>query len=155
MPWHLTVPECLLQCQKLRKIFTGMSHKLLLYFTAISNVYRPFIWINYIYQVLSYSMDFKTPWKLWNPLSKAFSSKFRGSGRHSKYNYLQDRANFPKARARQIILIFNTAIIWNHHCTCTVYNSAIHSNRIAGIALQMPKFLPWPDISPPLLAGLW
>ena len=42
-----------------------------------------------------------------NPLSKAVSGEFYGSGGHSKNNYLQDWTNFHRSRAWQIFLIFN------------------------------------------------
>ena len=48
--------------------------------------------------------------ELWNPLSKAVPGKFHGSGGHSKRNCLQDRANFHRSRAWQIVLIINT--VW-------------------------------------------
>ena len=60
--------------------------------------------------VLSYSVDFKPAWELWNPLSKAVPGPFYGSGGHSKSNWLQGRANFHRCCAWQIILISNTAI---------------------------------------------
>ena len=45
-------------------------NKLLLSFMAISNVHRTHISNeNYIYYVLSYSVDFKAPREIWNPLS--------------------------------------------------------------------------------------
>ena len=49
--------------------------------------------------MLSYSVDFKAPWELWNPLSKAVPGNFHWSGRHSKCNCLQDRANFHRSQA--------------------------------------------------------
>ena len=42
------------------------------------------------------------------PLSKVVPAKFQGSGGHSKCNYSQDRANFHRSRAWQIVLNFNT-----------------------------------------------
>ena len=32
--------------------------------------------IHEIYQILPYSVDFKAPWELWNPLSKTVFCKF-------------------------------------------------------------------------------
>ena len=63
---------------------------------------------NYIYRVLSHSVDFKALQELWNPLSKAVPCKFHGYVRHSKCNCLQGRANCHRSRAWQIVLIFNT-----------------------------------------------
>ena len=57
---------------------------------VISYVYRSFIQIKLpSTKVLSYSVDFKAPWELWNPLSKAVPRKFHGFGGHSKCNRLQ------------------------------------------------------------------
>ena len=83
-------------------------YKLLLSFMVILDGYRSFILnktkstkfclvnscIYYachtcgIYQVLPYSVDFKAPQELWNPLSKAVPGKFHRSGGHCKYNCL-------------------------------------------------------------------
>ena len=50
-----------MQRQRLGKIFTGPTYKLLLRFIVISYVYRFFIpnKVTYIYKVMSYSVDFK------------------------------------------------------------------------------------------------
>ena len=49
---------------------------------------------NYINQVLStYSVDFKAPCELWNPLGKAVPSKFRRSVRHSKHTTVYNCPN--------------------------------------------------------------
>ena len=59
---HLSSLNACNQCQKLGKIFTGLTYKLLLSFTVIPEVYRSFIPNkNYIYQVLPYSVDSKLP----------------------------------------------------------------------------------------------
>ena len=93
----------LIQCHKLGKISSGPTYnKLSFSFPVISDVY-------YMHLVLSYSVDFKTPQELWNPLIKAVPGTFRGSAGHSKRTCLKDRANFHKFRAWQIVLIFNTA----------------------------------------------
>ena len=55
-------------------------------------------------------MDFKAPRELWNPLIKAVSGKFHGSGGHNKRISLQNQANVRRSRTRQIVLISNTAI---------------------------------------------
>ena len=59
---------------------------------------------------MSYLVEFKAPQELCNPPSKAVSGKFHTSGRQSKRNCLQNRANFQRSRALQIALIFNTAM---------------------------------------------
>ena len=53
-------------------------------------------------------MDFKAPLELRNPLSKAIPGKFHGSCWHSNRSYLQDRTNFHRSRAWQIVLILIT-----------------------------------------------
>ena len=55
-------------------------------------------------------MDFKAPWELWNPLSKAVHGKFLRPGRHSEHNWIQYLANFHRSRAWKIVLIFNSDI---------------------------------------------
>ena len=45
---------------------------------------------NYGYQALPFSVDFKVPRELWNPLIKAVPGEFHGSGGHS------ERANVDK-----------------------------------------------------------
>ena len=55
------------------------------------------------------TQGFQSSRDLWNPLSKAVPGKFHGFGRLSKYNCLQqDRANFHRSLAWQIVLVFNT-----------------------------------------------
>ena len=60
------------QCQKLGKIITGLTYKLLLSFTVISDVYRSFM---------------------------PNSTTFRGFAGHSNRNCIQDRAYFHGSRA--------------------------------------------------------
>ena len=62
-------------------------------------------------------MDFKAPRELRNPVSKAVLGKFQGACGHSKYNCLQDRANFHKSGAWQVVLIFNTVYMLYLNCT--------------------------------------
>ena len=57
--------------------------------------------------VQSYSMDFKAPGELWNPLIGAVPGKLHGSGRHSECKCLQDWANFYRSLSWQIVLIFS------------------------------------------------
>ena len=65
-------------------------------FMDISEVYMPLFQIKL--EVLSYSMDFKGPRELWNPLSKVVPGKFHGSGGQSTHRCLQDRAFFDRSR---------------------------------------------------------
>ena len=73
---------------------------------------------------MSYSLDFKAPQELWNPLSKAIPGKFHRFDGHSKCNCFQDQANFKRTRAWQIVLIFNTVLYitlglkWNDYHFC-------------------------------------
>ena len=69
-------------------------------------------------------MDFKAPQELWNPLSKAVPGKFHGSGGHSKCNCLQDRANFHRSQAWQIVRIFRQC------CSLPVVN-IVHVDALA------------------------
>ena len=66
-------------------------------------------------------MDYKAPQELWNPLSKAVPGKFHGAGEHSKYNCLQDQADFHRSRARQIVLIHKAAIYAYLQILCTKF----------------------------------
>ena len=61
----------------------------------------------YLLCIVSYSVDFKAHWELWNSLSKAILSKCDGSDGHSKGNSLQDWANFHRSRAWSIVLFFS------------------------------------------------
>ena len=70
----------------------------------------------HIYWVLPYSVDFKARAEFWNQLSKAVPVKFQGSGGHNEVNCLQDRANFRKSRAWQIVSIFNTVCVSIYFC---------------------------------------
>ena len=65
-------------------------------------------------------MDFKAPQELWNPPSKAVHGTLHGSDGHSKRNYLQDRANFHRSQAWQIVLIFNTDNIYVYIYICII-----------------------------------
>ena len=47
--------------------------------------------------------------------TKAVSGQFHGSGRHSKCNGSQDRANFHRSQAWQIVLIVNTVNMTHFH----------------------------------------
>ena len=68
----------------------------------------PLFQINLIW----YSVNFKTPRPLWKPQSKAVSDKFHVSGGHSKRKSLHNRVHFHRTPAWQIVLIFNTDILW-------------------------------------------
>ena len=56
-------------------------------------------------------MDFEAPQEHLNPLSQAVPGKFHGSGGQSKCNCFQDKANFYRSWAWQIVLIFNTTFM--------------------------------------------
>ena len=60
--------------------------------------------------MLPHSVDFKAPRQLLNLLSKAVPGRLNGSGEHIERNCLQDRANFHRFHAWQIVLICNAAI---------------------------------------------
>ena len=66
---------------------------------------------NYIYKVVSYSVNFKAPRELWYPLSKTIRGKFHGSAGGSIRNCLQVRANFHRSRAWQIVLILTLSSV--------------------------------------------
>ena len=74
-------------------------YTLLFIFTAIQMFIGPLFQAKLHLLVLSYSVYFKAPRELWNPLSKAEPGKFHGSCGRSKRNCLQDRANFLRSRA--------------------------------------------------------
>ena len=56
--------------------------------------------------------EFQTPQELWNPVSEAVLGKFHGCGGRIKRNCLPDRTSFHRYGARQIIIIFNTGIVY-------------------------------------------
>ena len=73
-------------------------YKFLVSFTDIFYIYESFIPnLNYIYEMLSCSVDFNEPQELWNAMSKALPSSFHWCDRQSKCNCLYDRANFHMA----------------------------------------------------------
>ena len=117
-PWHGNIVQITGPLWNLGKIFIGLTYMLLLSFTDISYVFRSIIpnKISFIEYCLTHCI---APQELWNPMIKAVHSKFHGSGRHSKCNFLQDRANFHRCRACQINLIFfNTAFQVRWHVIC-------------------------------------
>ena len=81
---------------------------------------------NCIYYLLSYSVDFKAPRELWNPLSEAVPGKFHGCGGHCKCNCLQVWVNFNIYRAWHFVLISNTVytISLESHPYLTVVKAA-------------------------------
>ena len=101
--------------QKMGKIFTGQMCKLLLSLTIFYGHFRYLQVLhskwNYNHYLLSYSMDFKAPQELWNPLSKAVPGEFHGSGRHDQCDCLLDQANFHRSQAWEVVLIFTTRCI--------------------------------------------
>ena len=72
-------------CQKLGKISTGLTYKLLLSFTVISDVYRCLFQTKLYLPSTVLLGGFQR--ELWNPLIKAVPGKFHGSRRHSKHNW--------------------------------------------------------------------
>ena len=119
----------------IRKNIYRSEHKLLLSFTAISDVCRSFRKKReeYIY-LLYYSVEFKAPRELWNSMSKkAVTGKFHGSGGHIKLNCLQDQANFHRSQAWQIVLIFNSGI-WQT-------GNDEHPNKRSGMILVQVKLV--------------
>ena len=105
-----------------KKIFTGPTHRLLLSFTVISEVYRSFIphktaftkycltqWIS------KFPGSFEIHWV------RQYQVNFMDrSGGHSKYKYLKDWVNFHRSHAWQIVLIFNTEFAHPHLSTCNI-----------------------------------
>ena len=90
--WLKTTLWCFMICQlksvsKIRKIFTGPTHRLLLSIMIVSGIYRSLI-----------------EWIKLHLLSTVLLSGFQGS----LWNCLQDQFNFHRSRSWQIILIFNT-----------------------------------------------
>ena len=82
--------------------------------------------------MLSYSVVFKAPRELWNPLSKAVSGEFHWSDRHSNWNRLQDGANFYRSWAG-LVLIFNTVPLVEATLTEmdeTIWQVSLGHNRI-------------------------
>ena len=94
---------------KNRKIFTGLTYKLLLRLTVISDVYRPFV------PNQTTLTKYRLTQLIWNPPSKAAPGIYCRSSGHSKHNCLQDRVNFHRSRAWQIVLSFNTAFNMFEH----------------------------------------
>ena len=99
---HVTM---LVQCQKLGKIFTGPTYKLILSFTVISDVYCSFM-----PNKTKFTKYCLTQWisdlpgrELWNPLSNAVLGKFHGSQLFIKLS------QFSQVSGMAIVLIFNTA----------------------------------------------
>ena len=96
--------------------------------------------------LLLYSVDFKTPRKLWNPLSKAITGKFHGSAGHSECNFLQQLTNFYMSPAWQIVIFFNTQLCslncplhWNNSSSCSFIETStwpLHASVIKSYSLQ-------------------
>ena len=109
-----------MKCQKLGKtIYSSNLQVTFELYSYLRGLRVFFAKQNYIYQVLAYSVDFKATQELWNPLNKPVTGTFHGSGRCSKRNYLQDRANFNRSRTRRIVLIFKTDNV--HHSWDILY----------------------------------
>ena len=85
---------------------------------------------------MCYPVDLKVPWRFETHWSKAVPGKIHGSGGHNKCNCLQDRANFHRSWAWQIVLIFKTATV-NYRINYPVQqkvDGAIHVPRASNIS---------------------
>ena len=58
-----------------------------------------------LYWIITYSVDFKAPQELYNPLGKTITGKFRRSSRQSKRKCLSDQVTFRRSRAWQFVSI--------------------------------------------------
>ena len=83
---------------KIRKIFTGPMYKVLSNCVVFSYVYRSFIPNKATFTKFG--------------LTQAVPTKFTGSGGHGKCNCAQDRANFHRSRAWQIVLLLTLLYIY-------------------------------------------
>ena len=113
-----------IQCPKLGEIFTGPTCTLL---TVIVGPCMSLIPNKTTFTCSRHTALLNgfqsSPWALkinWNPPRKAVPGKFHGSSGHSKRHCLQDRDNFHRSRAWQIVVSFNTAynIYTEAHNTC-------------------------------------
>ena len=100
-----------LTASKLRKLFTGPTYESFSNLTIISDVYRSFIRNKTIFTMYSLTQwiskppgSFEIHWVC------QYLPKFHAYSGHGKCNCLQDRPNFHRSRAWQIILTFNTAL---------------------------------------------
>ena len=110
---HFTYhPNTHQQSQELWMVFPGPTNKLLFSFSVISYVYRSFIQnkTTFTKHCLIYSVDFKTTRDIWNPMSKAVTGKFTGLAGIVNVT-APDRANSPRSRAWQIVILFNSAAV--------------------------------------------
>ena len=81
--------------------------------------------------VLCHSIDFKTPWELWNSLNKVVPGKFHGFGGHKKCDCLQDQANFHRSRTWQIVLILTLEM--NHSSVLIFTFATLYLFKVADI----------------------
>ena len=135
------------QCQTLGKIFTGLKQKLLLSFTVIWDVYWSFNtnkatstrccltqWISKLHRSFEIHRIIQCLLNSW-------------VWRKSKRNSLQDRANFHRARAWQIVLIFTRGqywpsgivIAWVCLCVCVSVNFFCPSDNSSHIPARIIK----------------
>ena len=90
---------------KIGKILTGQSCKLFLSLWSFQMFTGALFQIKL--HLLSTILLSGFQSSLRNPLSKTVPGEFHGSGGQSKRNCLQERADFHRSRAWQIVLIFN------------------------------------------------
>ena len=94
-----------MQCQKLKDIFTGPTYKMFLSFTVISYVSnKPTLTKYCLTQWIS-----KLPWELLKSAEQDSTCYIHGSGEHGKQNCLQDRANFHRCRPWKTVRIFSSS----------------------------------------------
>ena len=108
-------------------------------FTVISDVYRSFIrnetFTKYcLTQWISKPRSFEIHWV------RHYHVNFHGSGGHNKQNRLQNRVNFHRSQAWQIVRIYNTACIY-YMCGCIAKGRLIFSEQGACAEKHWPKCL--------------
>ena len=77
----------------------------------------------------AHPMDFKAPRKLWAPLSNAVPGEFHTYGGHNTRKCLQDRTNFYRSRARQIVQILtlsNSQHMWSQYIPKWTASHCVH-----------------------------
>ena len=92
------------QCKKIWKSLYWSQVQVTFSVTVTSDAFRSFAPNKTTFQ-----------WILKLPGVKAVAGEYHGCGWHSKHNCLQDRANFYRSWAWQIVLIFNTLSRSYHH----------------------------------------
>ena len=89
------------------KMLTGPTQNERLNFMIISDVYRSFFFEIKLHLLRTVWLNaFESFRELWSSLSNAVPGKFYGSDKYDKCKSLQDRANFHRYWAWQVVLIF-------------------------------------------------